>query len=149
MPASATHDVRALYAPFFINAATRPTCLRRWQSLGRSPLGLSRYRGTSVRLSYEDVKTEPTRYCGRVRSGTPHVEFRPECTGVLSHDLLFDPMLTRREVILLGLVFLLSLPAVTTRFYASDEIEYFAWLRSLSFDRDADFQNEYQHFYDA
>lgn len=58
-------------------------------------------------------------------------------------------MLSRRELILLGLLFVLSLPAVTTRFYASDEIEYFAWLRSLTFDRDADFQNEYQHFYDA
>ena len=58
-------------------------------------------------------------------------------------------MLTRREVILLGLVFVLSLPAVTTRFYASDEIQYYAWLRSLAFDHDVDFQNEYQHFYDA
>ena len=58
-------------------------------------------------------------------------------------------MLSRRELILLGLVFVLTLPAVTSRLYASDEIEYFAWLRSLTFDRDADFQNEYQHFYDA
>jgi hypothetical protein len=58
-------------------------------------------------------------------------------------------MLSRRQLLLAGLVVLLSLPAVTTRFYASDEIEHFAWLRSLAFDRDADFQNEYQHFYDA
>jgi hypothetical protein len=58
-------------------------------------------------------------------------------------------MLTRRELIGLCLAFVVSLPAVTTRLYASDEIEYFAWLRSLAFDRDASFQNEYQHFYDA
>jgi hypothetical protein len=45
--------------------------------------------------------------------------------------------------------FLLSLPAITTRIYASDEIQYFAWLRSWAFDGDVDFQNEYQHFYDA
>ena len=50
---------------------------------------------------------------------------------------------------LVVLLALLTLPAVTTRFYASDEVELFAWLRSLAFDRDADFQNEYQHFYDA
>lgn len=53
------------------------------------------------------------------------------------------------HLILLGLVFVLTLPAVTKRLYASDEIEYFAWLRSLAFDRNADFENEYQHFYDA
>ncbi len=47
------------------------------------------------------------------------------------------------------LLFVLSLPAVTTRFYASDEMEYFAWIRSWAFDRDVDFQNEYQYFHDA
>lgn len=46
-------------------------------------------------------------------------------------------------------LFLLSWPAVTTRFYASDEIQFFSWLHSSFFDRDADFQNEYQHFYDT
>jgi hypothetical protein len=51
--------------------------------------------------------------------------------------------------LLLPLLFVLSLPAVTTRFYASDEIEFFAWLRSLTFDRDADFDNEYRYFYDS
>ena len=61
----------------------------------------------------------------------------------------FERMPSRRELILLGLVFVLTLPAVTKRLYASDEIEYFAWLRSIAFDRDANFENEYQHFYDA
>src|SRR5215471_7807583 len=50
---------------------------------------------------------------------------------------------------LLILIFLLLLPAVTTRIYASDEVQYFAYLRSLWFDGDVSFENEYQHFYDA
>ena len=50
---------------------------------------------------------------------------------------------------ILLLAFLVSLPAVTTRIYASDEIQYFAYLRSLWFDRDVSFQNEYQHFHNA
>ena len=57
-------------------------------------------------------------------------------------------MRTRRQLLILWLAFLITLPAVTTRLYASDEIEYFSWLRSIAFDRDADFQNEYQYFYD-
>ena len=36
--------------------------------------------------------------------------------------------------VFLVLLFVLSLPAVTVRFYASDEIEYFAYLRSMWFD---------------
>lgn len=57
--------------------------------------------------------------------------------------------MTRREIIALSLVFLITLPAVTSRLYASDEVQYYAWLHSLTFDHDADFQNEYQYFYDA
>lgn len=53
----------------------------------------------------------------------------------------------RRWAILIGL-FLLSLPAVTTRLYSSDEIQYFSYLRSLWFDRDLSFENEYRYFYD-
>src|SRR6476469_2781772 len=49
---------------------------------------------------------------------------------------------------LLVLLFLVLLPAVTTRIYASDEVQYFAYLRSLWFDGDVSFENEYQHFYD-
>lgn len=45
--------------------------------------------------------------------------------------------------------FLLSLPAVTPRIYASDEVQYFAYLRSLWFDRDVSFGNEYRHFYET
>ena len=46
------------------------------------------------------------------------------------------------------LAFVISLPAVTVRFYASDEIEYFAHLRSMWFDGDLSFDNEYRYFYD-
>jgi len=55
---------------------------------------------------------------------------------------------TRRQWIVLVCLFLLSLPAVTPRLYSSDEIQYFAYLRSLWFDRDLSFENEYRHFYD-
>jgi hypothetical protein len=55
----------------------------------------------------------------------------------------------KRAAKLLALLFVLSLPAVTTRIYASDEIQYFSWLRSWAFDQDADFDNEYRYFYDT
>lgn len=48
---------------------------------------------------------------------------------------------------LLGL-FILTLPLVTPRIRGADEIEYFAYLRSLVFDQDLEFGNEYQHFYE-
>ena len=54
----------------------------------------------------------------------------------------------RRAWVALVLLFLVSLPAVTPRIYASDEIEYFAYLRSLWFDHDVSFDNEYRYFYD-
>ena len=53
-----------------------------------------------------------------------------------------------RAVWLLVGLFVLSLPAVTTRIYASDEVQYYAFIRSLWFDHDVSFQNEYQSFYD-
>jgi hypothetical protein len=56
---------------------------------------------------------------------------------------------TARAAVVLLALFLVSLPAVTPRIYASDEIQYFAYLRSLWFDRDLSFENEYRHFYDA
>ena len=53
------------------------------------------------------------------------------------------------QIRILLLLALVSLPAVTSRIYASDEVQYFSFLRSLWFDRDVSFENEYQHFYDA
>lgn len=55
---------------------------------------------------------------------------------------------TLRQWTILVLLFVISLPAVTPRLYSSDEIQYFAYLRSLWFDHDLSFDNEYQHFYD-
>lgn len=57
-------------------------------------------------------------------------------------------MRSRREFFLLIVLFLASLPAVTARLYSSDEVEYFSYLRSLWFDHDVSFENEYQYFYD-
>lgn len=45
-------------------------------------------------------------------------------------------------------LFLLSAPAITPRLHAADEIEYFAYLRSVWFDGDLSFDNEYRYFYD-
>lgn len=56
---------------------------------------------------------------------------------------------SRRGVLWLVVAFVLSLPAVTPRIYASDEVQYFAYLRSLWFDGDVSFENEYRWFYDA
>ena len=57
--------------------------------------------------------------------------------------------LSSRELTLLVAIFVLSLPAVTLRLYASDEVQYFSYLRSLWFDRDVSFENEYRHFYES
>ncbi len=55
----------------------------------------------------------------------------------------------RRAVLALALLFLVTLPAVTPRLYAADELEYFSFLRSLWFDHDLSFDNEYRYFVDA
>ncbi|HEY8550572.1 MAG TPA: hypothetical protein VIL35_11495 [Vicinamibacterales bacterium] len=55
----------------------------------------------------------------------------------------------KRELTILTLAFVVSLPLVTPRIYASDEVQYFSYLRSLWFDRDVSFENEYRHFYDT
>jgi hypothetical protein len=49
---------------------------------------------------------------------------------------------------LLMLLLVLTLPLVTPKIRGADEIEYFAYLRSLAFDRDLEFGNEYQYFYE-
>src|SRR6185503_7711262 len=54
----------------------------------------------------------------------------------------------KRELLLLFALFIASLPAVTARLYSSDEVEYFSYLRSLWFDHDVSFENEYRYFYD-
>jgi hypothetical protein len=49
----------------------------------------------------------------------------------------------------LALLFLLTLPLVTPKVRGADEIEYFSYLRSLVFDRDLEFGNEYERFHAA
>ena len=44
-------------------------------------------------------------------------------------------------------LFILTLPLLTPRIRAADEIEYYSPLRSLVLDGDLDFGNEYQYFY--
>ena len=43
---------------------------------------------------------------------------------------------------------LLTLPLVTAKIRGADEIEYFSHLRSMAFDRDLEFGNEYRHFHE-
>ena len=52
-------------------------------------------------------------------------------------------------LLILTALFLLSLPLVTPRIYASDEVQFYSYLRSLWFDHDVSFENEYRHFYDS
>ncbi|HEX9373075.1 MAG TPA: hypothetical protein VF897_18830, partial [Roseiflexaceae bacterium] len=47
--------------------------------------------------------------------------------------------------IIVGL-FLLLLPFSLPRIYATDEVQYYAYLRSIYFDGDLDFRDEYEHF---
>jgi hypothetical protein len=53
-------------------------------------------------------------------------------------------MTPRRWLLLL---LLLTLPLVTPKIRGADEIQYFSYLRSLAFDHDLEFGNEYEHFY--
>ena len=48
----------------------------------------------------------------------------------------------------LVVLFVLMLPLVTAKIRGADEIQYFSHLRSMVFDRDLQFANEYQHFHD-
>jgi hypothetical protein len=54
------------------------------------------------------------------------------------------PRLTMRDLGVVAIVAVMTLPLLTTRLYASDEIQYFSYLRSLWFDRDLSFDNEYR-----
>jgi hypothetical protein len=49
---------------------------------------------------------------------------------------------------LLLVLFVLTLPLVTPAIRGADEIEHFSYLRSLVFDHDLEFGNEYAHFYE-
>ncbi len=51
-----------------------------------------------------------------------------------------------RGLFVMAVLFLLSLPFVTPRVAASDEIEYFSYLPSLLLDGDLNFRNQYEYF---
>src|SRR5215216_1125932 len=51
----------------------------------------------------------------------------------------------RGQMLIIAL-FLLLLPFSLRRIYATDEVQYYAYLRSVYFDHDLDFRNEYEHF---
>lgn len=48
--------------------------------------------------------------------------------------------------VLLGVIMLVCLLGSFPRIYATDEVQYYAWLRSVWFDHDVDFRNEYETF---
>ncbi len=60
--------------------------------------------------------------------------------------LSLGPLRLERGLAVMLVLFLVSLPFVTPRVAASDEIEYFSYLPSLWFDGDLNFRNEYQYF---
>lgn len=51
-----------------------------------------------------------------------------------------------RGLLVLLLLFALMLPLSTPRVYATDEVQYYVYLRSLRFDGDLDFANDYARF---
>ncbi|MDP9310296.1 MAG: glycosyltransferase family 39 protein [Chloroflexota bacterium] len=53
-----------------------------------------------------------------------------------------------RGLLVLLLTFVLLLPLLTPRLYATDSVQYYVYLRSLAFDRDLDFTNEYARFHE-
>ena len=52
-----------------------------------------------------------------------------------------------RAILVVAVIAALTLPGVTRRIYASDEVQYVSFLRSLWFDGDVSFDNEYRQFY--
>ncbi|HYP39525.1 MAG TPA: glycosyltransferase family 39 protein [Chloroflexia bacterium] len=54
-----------------------------------------------------------------------------------------------RALVALVTLFVVVAPLVTSRIYASDEIQYFAYTHSLFFDGDLDFSNQYLYFYES
>ncbi|MBP8251752.1 MAG: hypothetical protein KAX40_05270, partial [Herpetosiphon sp.] len=54
-----------------------------------------------------------------------------------------------RPLLIIVVLWLAILPFGVYRLYATDEVQYFAYLRSLYFDHDLNFANEYQYFADA
>src|SRR5262245_18165360 len=52
----------------------------------------------------------------------------------------------KRGALVLLVLLALLLPFSTPRIYATDEVQYYVYLRSLRFDGDLDFANDYRRF---
>lgn len=78
----------------------------------------------------------------------PHSGSSPDATAAVTVTVRASNP-SSRSLLILTALFLLSLPLVTTRIYASDEVQFYSYLRSLWFDRDVSFDNEYRHFYES
>ncbi len=68
-----------------------------------------------------------------------------------AHRLTFLPAIggwlpRQRGALIIALLWLALLPIGLFRVYATDEVQYYAYLRSVYFDGDLDFANEYRHF---
>ncbi len=58
-----------------------------------------------------------------------------------------QPLRWERGLLVLLLAFVLLLPLFTPRLYATDSVQYYVYLRSLVFDGDLDFTNDYARFH--
>src|SRR5438093_3939580 len=54
--------------------------------------------------------------------------------------------IAERGALVLIVLFALLIPFSTPRIYATDEVQYYVYLRSLRFDGDLDFANDYRRF---
>ena len=68
--------------------------------------------------------------------------------GLRSQFIILNSQFWSRDrgQLLIIALFLLLLPFSLRRIYATDEVQYYAYLRSSYFDHDLDFRNEYEHF---
>lgn len=57
--------------------------------------------------------------------------------------------MSRATLLTFAIASAITLALVSTKIRGADEIEYYSHLRSAVFDRDLDFTNEYEHFYDG
>jgi len=58
---------------------------------------------------------------------------------------LFQALKADRGLLVLLLIYVLLLPIISTRIYASDEIKYFSYLPSFYFDFDLKIKNQFEH----
>jgi hypothetical protein len=101
-------------------------------------------------LGFRLELSPPLRLCGEEKAlvMTPDRSAQLAATDRPSPAHRMRAWLGAREVgpWLIALVFLLMLPISVPRVALSDEVQYYAYLRSVYFDGDLDFRNEYSYF---